>query len=32
MIQDLEQIEYRQGMLEKGMKSEGVTAHRERDD
>ena len=32
MIQDLEQIEYRQGMLEKGMKPEGVTAHRGRDD
>lgn len=24
MIQDLEQIEYRKGMLEKGMKSEGL--------
>ena len=32
MIQDLEQIEYRQGMLEKGMKPEGATAHRGPDD
>jgi hypothetical protein len=32
MIQDLEQVEYRQGMLEKGMNPEGVTAHPGRDD
>jgi len=32
MIQDLEQIEYHRGMLEKGMKPEGATAHRGRED
>lgn len=32
MIQDLKQIEYRLGMLEKDMKPEGAAAHRGRDD
>lgn len=31
MIQDFEQLDYHQGMLEKGMKPEGVIAHRGRD-